>query len=202
MWLAKGIAARLYFSVSKSHSPKYITEVVLGFEEVLSWIRLLILFYFLHVFISVNPVPTIYFLILYLKRICTYRKYCMALFAFSAFLSLPSVFFLTLPLLISPAVSPFSIIPTSPFSVSYQPPFPTLPSPLFLFLLLFYLLLLEYDCKLLCSRLPLKILSWRIIWSGRKLKQVNLEAGGWTGLLLEDECWRLGKSYQLTVGLN
>lgn len=124
MWLAKGIDARLYFSVSKSHSPKYITEVVLGFEEVLSWIRLLILFYFLHVFISVNPVPTIHFLILYLKRIRTYRKYCMALFAFSAFLSLPSVFFLTLPLLISPAVSPFSIIPTSPFSVSYQPPFP------------------------------------------------------------------------------
>lgn len=112
MWLAKGIGAKLYFRVSKSHSPKYITAVVLGFEEVLSWIGLLI-FYFLHVFICVNPVPTIYLLILYLKRIRTYCKYCMALFAFSVFLSLPSVFsllFLFLFLLQFP-LSPSSSFP-------------------------------------------------------------------------------------------
>lgn len=159
MGVAKGTGAWLYFRVSTPPSSKCITEVGLAFEEILPQIGLLshTEFYLLHFFISQNPVPTIFLIILYLKKVSIYHKFCMVLSSvcfslFPHFSPYPSLFLLFLPLRFC-SLSPFSFLhhPLLPFlcllPTSYlplPPPLPFCPPPLPLFLGIWLLIIMQY----------------------------------------------------------
>lgn len=209
-WVAKGIDAWLYFRVSTPPSSKYITEVGLAFEEILPQIGLLTHteFYLLHFFISRNPVPTIFLIILYSKKVSIYHKYCTALSSvcfrlFPHFSPYPSLFLIpptpllfSIPLLLSPPPSPpLSVSPPNLLLPSSSSSSSLCPPPLPLSLGIWLLIIMQYVAN---------YKFWAGEWyaQGCKLKQVYLEPGGWTRELLEDECWRLGSELWATVGLN